>query len=146
MIIWFYGLPGAGKTTAARAWVEDNYPAVLLDGDVMRKVTENTDFSYLGISGQSRSIAILAKELTEFGVNVAIAACTPHIRTRSMLDTSFIPGTKWVHLDTPRDVCRKRKPEIYAKFEDSIADTEVLPEEYRSESGIDGVYTQPTEH
>lgn len=125
MIVWYYGDPGAGKTTLARQWVEDNYPAVMLDGDAIRKACEDFDFSREGRSRSCRRMAKLAKELSEFGVHVAIAACAPYVSTRSAC-RSLCPDIAWIHVDTPRAVCEQRKPDLYAKHGDEIPHTEII--------------------
>jgi len=53
MIYWFYGQPGAGKTTLARALKEhleyNNHRVVQhIDGDEMRSIFNNTDYSKEG--------------------------------------------------------------------------------------------------
>jgi len=52
MIYWFTGQPGAGKTTLAVALQKElkkrGHPAVHLDGDILRAVTDNHDFSTAG--------------------------------------------------------------------------------------------------
>ena len=49
MIIWLTGQPGSGKTTLA-SWLLASYPnkAVIVDGDDIREIFENKDYSEQG--------------------------------------------------------------------------------------------------
>lgn len=123
-IQWFFGLPGAGKTTAANKAAAQYSPSLVLDGDVVRDAGEDYDFSTDGRTRQARRLAKLAKTFAGYGIHVFVAACTPGIAMREKAD-KYCPGIEWVHIDTPRDLCVTRRPRLYAEHGDTIPNTEL---------------------
>jgi len=66
MIIWLTGQPGSGKTTLANSIIEkisnadDNLKIIHLDGDDLRKINKNKDYSKQGrINNISTAISIM---------------------------------------------------------------------------------------
>jgi adenylylsulfate kinase-like enzyme len=66
MIIWLTGLPGSGKTTLANSIIDkisnadDNLKIIHLDGDDLRKINKNKDYSKQGrINNISTAISIM---------------------------------------------------------------------------------------
>ena len=66
MIIWLTGQPGSGKTTLAKAFIEKilkenpNSKIINLDGDDLRKINKNQDYSKKGrIKNISTAISIM---------------------------------------------------------------------------------------
>jgi len=66
MIIWLTGQPGSGKTTLANSVIdkisnaEDNLKIIHLDGDDLRKINKNKDYSKKGrINNISTAISIM---------------------------------------------------------------------------------------
>src|SRR3954471_14394359 len=86
MIYWFTGQPGAGKTTLAQALVkalkERGHAAVHLDGDILRAVTDNRDFSTAGRMKNVRAAQALAAHIHNDDVWVVAAFVSPfrHLR------------------------------------------------------------------
>ena len=81
MIYWFTGQPGAGKTTLALAVQKElrrrGHVTVHLDGDLLRIVTANQDFSTPGRMKNIRAAQALAAKLHEDGAWVVAAFVSP---------------------------------------------------------------------
>ena len=82
MIYWFTGQPGAGKTTLALAVQKElrrrGHVTVHLDGDLLRIVTANQDFSTAGRMKNIRAAQALAAKLHEDGAWVVAAFVSPY--------------------------------------------------------------------
>jgi len=81
MIYWFTGQPGAGKTTLALALKKElvarGHVTVHLDGDLLRIVTDNHDFSTAGRMKNIRAAQALAARLHEDGAWIVAAFVSP---------------------------------------------------------------------
>ncbi len=81
MIYWFTGQPGAGKTTLAMALQTElrrvGHVTVHLDGDLLRQVTDNRDFSASGRVKNIRAAQALAAKIHEDGAWVVAAFVSP---------------------------------------------------------------------
>ena len=81
MIYWFTGQPGAGKTTLALALQKElrrrGHVTVHLDGDLLRIVTANQDFSTAGRMKNIRAAQALAAKIHEDGAWVVAAFVSP---------------------------------------------------------------------
>lgn len=81
MIYWFTGQPGAGKTTLALALKKElaarGHVTVHLDGDLLRIVTVNQDFSTAGRIKNIRAAQALAAKIHEDGAWVVAAFVSP---------------------------------------------------------------------
>jgi adenylylsulfate kinase len=81
MIYWFTGQPGAGKTTLALALQKElrqrGHVAVHLDGDLLRIVTANQDFSTAGRMKNIRAAQALAAKIHDDGAWVVAAFVSP---------------------------------------------------------------------
>ncbi|MBW8004079.1 MAG: adenylyl-sulfate kinase, partial [Planctomycetes bacterium] len=122
--VFFTGLPSAGKSTIAKAFLArlleaGGRPVTLLDGDIVRKNLS----SELGFSKEHRDLNILrigfvAHEITKNG---GIAICAPiapydaiRKRVRSMIEQHG--GFILIHVATPLEVCEQRdRKGLYAK-------------------------------
>ena len=117
LIIFFTGLPGAGKSTLAQALAdrlaELGRAATLLDGDEVRRLLS----SELGYSRPHRDLNVLrigfvAAEVARHG-GIAIcaqiapyAAARAEVRRRGSAAGHFL----LVHVSTPLEVCERRDP------------------------------------
>ena len=120
-VVWLTGLPGAGKSTLARALERRLFgnggSPILLDGDTLRAGL-NGD---LGFSAQDRSenirrLAEVAMHLARNGHIAIVAAVSPALEDRAaarrIADTTF----REIHVATPAEVCESRDPKgHYAK-------------------------------
>lgn len=81
MIYWFTGQPGAGKTTLALALQKElrrlGHVTVHLDGDLLRIVTANQDFSPAGRMKNIRAAQALAAKIHDDGAWVVAAFVSP---------------------------------------------------------------------
>src|SRR6516162_5904515 len=81
MIYWFTGQPGSGKTTLSLALQkklrERGRVTVNLDGDVLRLITANQDFSTEGRMKNIRAAQMLAAKIHEDGAWVTAAFVSP---------------------------------------------------------------------
>ena len=81
MIYWFTGQPGAGKTTLALALQKElrqrGHVTVHLDGDLLRIVTANQDFSMAGRMKNIRAAQALAAKIHGDGAWVVAAFVSP---------------------------------------------------------------------
>ncbi len=77
MIYWLYGQPGSGKTTLGNALKEklsnDFTDIIRIDGDEMRNIFQNKDYSEQGRRNNLRKVNTLARFLYQKGVTVIIS-------------------------------------------------------------------------
>lgn len=90
MIYWFYGQPGSGKTTLAKALQEhlelNNHRMVQhIDGDVLRNIFNNKDYSKEGRLMNLRNVNNIARYLNYNGWDVVISVVAPYNETRNEL-------------------------------------------------------------
>ena len=80
-IIWITGQPGAGKSTIGRALLdslrEDGVDAFLVDGDDLRALTANADYSPAGREANIRRAQDIALYLSRQGRVVIVAVVAP---------------------------------------------------------------------
>jgi adenylylsulfate kinase len=119
-VIWFTGLPAAGKTTVARA-VQSQLTAqgiqtVLLDSDELRAVlTPTPTYSDAEREWFYSVLVYLAAWLARGGVNVLIAA-TANRRAYRQAARSQIERFAEVYVQCALVICRQRDPKgIYAR-------------------------------
>jgi len=120
-VVWLTGLPGAGKSTLARALERRLFSRggspILLDGDTLRAGL-NSD---LGFSAQDRSenirrLAEVATHLARNGHIAVVAAVSPsaddRAAARRIADATF----REIYVATPAQICESRDPKgHYAK-------------------------------
>tara|TARA_A200000159_G_scaffold142895_1_gene146718 strand:- start:181 stop:618 length:438 start_codon:yes stop_codon:yes gene_type:complete len=91
MIYWFYGQPGAGKTTIAKLLKEHfeyktiGNPVIHIDGDFMRGVFSNTDYSEEGRKNNMRKVTTIARFLHHKNFHVVISVVGPYKDVRDEL-------------------------------------------------------------
>jgi len=112
--IWLTGLPSSGKTVIAqglgRLLLKRGISVQILDSDDLRKrFTPNPTYSLEERDWFYEVITFLAGLLTDNGVNVLIAATAPQRAYRDGA-RSRIKRFSEVHVDCPKEVCRRRDP------------------------------------
>lgn len=121
--IWLTGLPGAGKTTVARATErllhQLGVKVCVLDGDHLRQgLSSDLGLTREDRGEQARRVAHIAALLADSGVLPIVALVSPYAedrdRARAIHDDAGV-GFIEVWIDTPLDVCIERDPKgLYA--------------------------------
>jgi adenylylsulfate kinase len=84
MITWFYGQPGSGKTTLAKALLE-KIDAIHIDGDDVRTVFNNKDYSKEGRIKNLTLINNIVRFLDHKGFNIVASVVSPFQEVRDQL-------------------------------------------------------------
>lgn len=84
MITWFYGQPGSGKTTLAKALLE-KIDAIHIDGDDVRTVFNNKDYSKEGRIKNLTLINNIVRFLDHKGFNIVTSVVSPFQEVRDQL-------------------------------------------------------------
>ncbi len=83
MIYWFTGQPGAGKTVLAKQLMQSLSNPIHVDGDDLRAIFDNKDYSE---TGRRKNIE-LAQQLAHFlhnkGFNVVVSLVSPYADQRN---------------------------------------------------------------
>lgn len=86
MIYLFIGQPGSGKTTMAKLLVEKlGTETVWIDGDNLREIFPNTDYSYSGRIKNIEKAFTIARFMSVKGHNVVISMVCPYRAIREDL-------------------------------------------------------------
>ena len=78
MIFWFTGQPGSGKTTLGKALLEKIGNAFHVDGDDLRGLSANVDYSEQGRINNIRTAQSIAMYLDNKGKNVVVSVVAPY--------------------------------------------------------------------
>lgn len=119
-VLWFTGLPGAGKTTLADK-VHKNlnsagYRVEKLDGDIVRRnLSADLGFSREDRVENIRRIAFVASLLSKHGVGVVASFISPYKSEREHVRKTVCNYIE-IHVNTPLHICEARDPKgMYAK-------------------------------
>jgi len=96
MIYWFYGQPGSGKTTLAKSLLE-KIDAIHIDGDDVRKIFNNQDYSKDGRIKNLTNINNIVRFLDHKGFNVVVSVVSPYKEIRDQL---LDLGVKYYYVTT----------------------------------------------
>lgn len=78
MIFWFTGQPGSGKTTLGKALVKKLDNVFHIDGDDLRGLSSNADYSEQGRINNIRTAQSIAMFLDNKGCNVVVSVVAPY--------------------------------------------------------------------
>jgi len=130
-IIWLTGLPCSGKTTIAKGLAEKIVGEVL-DGDDLRHLIKNNDFSVNGRKKHILSMAELAHRLSKY-TNVIVSIVSPISEVRNEIIDKYNVSMIWVNASL--EECERRDVKgMYTK----ARNREIL-----DFTGIDSVYEEP---
>lgn len=100
MIYWFTGQPGAGKTVLATALKQEMDNTFHIDGDDLRAIFDNKDYSE---TGRRKNIE-LAQQLAHFlhnkGNNVVVSLVSPYKDQREEFKTKLGDSIKEFYVHT----------------------------------------------
>lgn len=120
--IWLTGLPGAGKSSLARALCAElsarGERCVVLDADVIRQgLNVDLGFTRADRLENARRLAEVARLFVAQGLLPVVAAISPYVEDRVLARRVLQPfGLLEVHVATPVEVCMARDPKgLYAK-------------------------------
>ena len=78
MIFWFTGQPGSGKTTLGKALMDKLDNSFHIDGDDLRGLSANVDYSEQGRISNIRTAQSIAMYLDNKGKNVVVSVVAPY--------------------------------------------------------------------
>ena len=97
MIIVLFGQPHSGKSTIANKILENTTSFINIDGDKLRELFVNKDYSREGRMKNLNRASDIAHYLNATGSNVILSLVYPYKETRNYL-RSLTDDVYWVHL------------------------------------------------
>ena len=98
MIYWFTGQPGAGKTTLAKAMIKEcNDNCIHIDGDGLRDLFQNFDYTPKGRVKNIQSVLDLCRFLDDKGLTVVVSVVAPYRDMRESLKLTNDVTEIYVH-------------------------------------------------
>jgi adenylylsulfate kinase-like enzyme len=137
MIYWFTGQPSHGKTVLANKLIEkynqDGKKIFHVDGDNLRALTLNKDYSEQGRIDNVRGAQKIAHYLHNEGYDVVVSLVSPYRWQREELKTAVGEGIKEFYINTtePRERDQFRVENYEAPLENftNIDTTKDTPEQ-----------------
>lgn len=125
MIYWFYGQPGSGKTTLAKSMIGQLPQLVFkkhvhIDGDEMRKIFDNKDYSKEGRLKNLRNVNNIVRFLDYKGFEVFVSVVAPYNEIRDELRDLDI---NYYHVHT--NEIRGREDYFASDFESNDSDYKI---------------------
>ena len=97
MIFWFTGQPGSGKTTLGKALLDKLDNSFHVDGDDLRGLSLNVDYSEQGRISNIRTAQSIAMYLDNKGKNVVVSVVAPYKWLREEFKTRHIVNEIYLH-------------------------------------------------
>lgn len=103
MIIVLFGQPGCGKSTLANALIEEKFTFINIDGDKLRDIFVNKDYSKEGRLKNLNRASDIATFMSTIGDDIILSFVYPYKEARDYLN-SLCKSVYWVYLtfDDPR--------------------------------------------
>lgn len=133
-IIWLTGLPCSGKTTIAYE-LSRHLNAEVLDGDEIRTIIGNQDFSPEGRKKHMLSVAEMASRFSRY-TNVVVALVSPIKAVREEIKARY-PNIGEVFVKCPVEECARR--DVKGQYKKALAG-EIL-----HFTGVSAPYEEPTD-
>lgn len=133
-IFWLTGLPCAGKTTIAKELAKKIH-AEILDGDDIRRIIKNTDFSPEGRKNHMMSVAEFASILSKYN-NVIVSLVSPIKEVREEIKAMY-PNLTEIFVNADLETCKRRDVKGMYKM--------ALEGKIKNFTGVDDVYEAPDE-
>ena len=131
-IFWLTGLPCSGKTTIAKELAKQIH-AEILDGDDIRKIIKNTDFSLEGRKNHMESVAEFASILSKYN-NVIVSLVSPIKSVREEIKKRY-PNLTEIFIYADIDTCKARDVKGMYKL--------AMEGKIKNFTGVDDVYEEP---
>ena len=134
MIVVFYGQPHSGKTTLAQAYqtrlfIETGKHIPIVDGDEIRQIFVNKDFSNEGRLKNLQKISDIATFLERQYGDVIVSAVYPLKEARKYLNDLNVSNVAWVFLkyEKPRgrESFHVKEFEVYSEGYDTLNTTQI---------------------
>lgn len=97
MIYWFTGQPGSGKTTLAKEVLKLVSNPIHIDGDNLRSILNNFDYSEAGRRKNIENVISIARFLDSKGFTVIISVVAPYRDLRESLKSTNKVVEFYVH-------------------------------------------------
>ena len=104
-IFWLTGMPCSGKTTIAKE-IQRQTGAEILDGDDIRELFKNTDFSPEGRKKHMLAVAEIAYRISLYNT-VVVALVSPIRKVREEIKNKY-SNVKEVYVYASKEVCAER--------------------------------------
>ena len=148
MIYWFTGQPGHGKTTLAKAMLShlasQGIEAFHVDGDDLRALTTNADYSRGGRENNIRRAQLLAHYLQSKGQTVVVSLVAPYRDIREELKATAEVTEVYVHTTENRGREEKHASDYEAPLDNFIdIDTTGKSVEDSLQQVLDAIASRP---
>ena len=106
MVLWFTGQPGSGKTTLTKKFIDDKligfmkvhpHKIVHIDGDDLRDIVDNKDYSEQGRRENINLAMNLARFMDNKGFTVIVSLVSPYRDLREELKMERNVGEFYLH-------------------------------------------------